>query len=110
MSLVQRAEMNKELSKLDYKDVGNWEMKAYEPGKNFLQKNGIDCAIWVICYADCFARGKPCNMTQKDISETLRLHVAADLIRGGLSCASRPGNKRFFESGPSKQNVKKKKV
>ena len=61
-----------------------------------MQKNDVDSGIFILAFADTFLRGVAHNFDQADVTNHLRPHIAADLIRGGMSPICVSPIKKFF--------------
>ena len=73
-----------------------WKWVVHKVYKNYLQDNDVDCAIFVILFADCFTRKRPINFTQADVTKHICMHIAADLIRGFMSPVDVSSNRLYL--------------
>lgn len=65
---------------LEFENASDWKVEFEEDIPR--QKNGHDCGIFVMIYADCLMRGKLFSFTQEDIL-CLRKRIFSDIFQHG---------------------------
>ena len=84
-----------------------FEYEHFSISPRLMQKNNVDCAIFIILFADTFCRNKPVDFTQEDVTRVIRMHIAADIIRGYMTTAKVFSTRKYFPNQKLMARMKK---
>ena len=87
------------------KEIDELNMERVKIHSLNLQKYEVDCGIFIIAFANTFMWGVAANFQQDDVKNHLRLHVAADIVRGSLSSVTVSNTRKYFVTYTEKQEL-----
>ena len=87
------------------KEIAELKVERLKIHSRNLQKNVVDCGIFILAFADTFIRGVAANFHQDDVKNHLRLHVAADIVRGTLSSVTVSNTRKYFVTYTDKEDL-----